>query len=390
MFNDLSKRSELDNDKRRKHMRKMQLLMTPGPTNIPEDIQKVLAYQTPHHRSQAFAGVFQKMRDNLKTMINCQKGEVITFASSGTGSMEAAIINFNRKAAHVLVVETGYFGTRFTDIAHVYDLQVTTLSFTGGMSADIQAIERVLVEQPDIQTVYVTHHDTSTGVKNDLQAIGECLKKYPEILFVIDSISGMVMHEVDMDEWGIDVLLGASQKGFMVPPGLSFMCINEKAIARSKQAELPRFYFDVPKQLEMLRLNQTFATPAISLIYAMEYATTQILKRGMDVQYQLYEKRRKLLEKHLIDARLRLVVSEEEAKGNVVVPVYIPNGLRPQAIVDYMEKKTNIMIIGGYGQLKDTTVRIGVLGPISDMDIEDTVRALTHAIETLLHTEEQS
>lgn len=369
-------------------MRRTQLLMTPGPTNIPEDIQKVLAHQTPHHRSQSFAGVFQKLRDNLKTMTHCKAGEVVVFASSGTGSMEAAVVNFNQQEEHVLVVETGYFGTRFSDIARVYHLQVKTLSFSGGEAADVQVIEQALIENPNIKTVYVTHHDTSTGVKNDIQAIGQMLRNYPEVLFVIDSISGMVMHEVNMEEWGIDVLLGASQKGFMVPPGLSFACLSEKAIRRSKEANLPRFYFDIPKQLEMLNINQTFATPAISLIYAMEYATSQILKTGMNRQYEMYERRRQQLEKHLVATGFELVVSNEEAKGNVVIPVYIPNSLHPQAIVDYMEKTTNIMIIGGYGQLKDTTVRIGVLGPISDTDIQDTVRALTHTIEALRSKEE--
>lgn len=369
-------------------MRKTQLLMTPGPTNIPDDIRNILTYPTPHHRSEAFAIVFQQMRDNIKAIVQCQSGEVISFASSGTGSMEAAIVNFNKVSEHVLVVETGYFGERFADIANTYHLNVTRLSYTDATSARVADIEKILLENKDIKTVYLTHHDTSTGVKNDIRAIGELLQKYPDVLYVIDSISGMVMHEVNMDAWGIDVVLGASQKGFMIPPGLAFMCLSDKAISRLREAELPRFYFDAQKQLEMLQLNQTFATPAISLIYAMEYATRQILKIGMDKQYEVYAKRREQLEHYLIEAGFRLVVEDEEAKGNVVVPIYIPNGLTPEAIVRYMEKQANIMIIGGYGSLKESTVRIGVLGPIQQADIKDTVRAFTHAITALLQKEE--
>lgn len=364
-------------------MRKNVLLMTPGPTNIPSDVYAILSSPTAHHRSQAFAQIFQNLRMNLKTIVQCENGEVVVLASSGTGSMEAAVVNFNQLGDHVLVVETGYFGTRFSDIATLYQLNVTRLTFNGGKSADVNMIKQALDQNSDIKTVYVTHHDTSTGVCNDIQAIGELLQSYPEVLFVIDSISGVVMHEVRMDDWGIDVVLGASQKGFMVPPGLSFICMSEKAIARAKGETLPSFYFNIAKQLEMLELNQTFATPAISLIYAMEYMTSKMIKQGLNNQYVMYKNRRQKLETLLLQNQFKLVVPDENDKGNVVVPVYIPETLTPGSIVQYIEKNANIMIIGGYGEFKHNTVRIGILGPINDSDIEDTVRALVRAIETL-------
>lgn len=364
-------------------MRTTTLLMTPGPTNIPDDVYTILATPKPHHRSHAFAKVFQTMRQNLKTILQCRNGEVITFASSGTGVMEAAMVNFNMRNAHVLVVETGYFGTRFTELAKTYQLNVTRLSFSGGNRANVEMIRQALLNDSKIKTVYVTHHDTSTGVCNDIQQIGEMLKEFPNVLFVIDSISGMIMHEVRMDDWNIDVVLGASQKGFMVPPGLAFLCLNEKALQRIQNADLPRFYFDIPKQVEMLEMNQTFATPAIPLIFAMEYMTSKICNQGIEQQYEIYAQRRRKLEQLLLKNGFELVVKKEENKGNVVVPLYIPNTLTPKQIVDYMEKNSNIMIIGGYGELKMTTVRIGVLGPIKDSDIEDTVRALVRAVETL-------
>lgn len=368
-------------------MRNETLLMTPGPTNIPADIKALLAMPTPHHRSQAFATVFQKMRDQLNEIVHNKTGEVVVFASSGTGAMEAAISNFNIKNGSILVVETGYFGIRFKEIGEMYGLKVHTLSFTGAQSADVQAIEKLLKAHPEIQTVYVTHHDTSTGVRNNIEAIGTLLQSFPETLLVIDSISGMVMHEVDMDRWGIDVVIAASQKGFMVPPGLSCVILNQKAIQRSRQATLPRFYFDIPKQIEMLKVNQTFATPAISLIYAMAYATQKILEEGLPAQYTRYQQRRECLEAHLQRSGFELVVKNILDRGNVVVPVFIPKTLTPQKIVDEMEQNHQIMIIGGYGEFKHNTVRIGVLGPITNQDIEDTVSALAQTIKKLLKEE---
>lgn len=365
------------------YMRQQTLLMTPGPTNIPNDIAAILSAPMPHHRSHAFAKTFQNLRMNLQSILQCEKGEVVVFASSGTGVMEAAITNFNNGGDDVLIVDTGYFGLRFVEIAKVYQLNVTHLVIEDGKAATVDEVERVLIQNNRIKTVYVTHHDTSTGIKNDIQAIGELLKKYPDVLFVIDSISGMIMHELKMKDWGIDVVLGASQKGFMVPPGLAFLSLSEKAIDRAKMTTLPRFYFDIPKQLEMLKMNQTFATPVISLIYAMEYATKAILKSGLKEQYERYQMRRQKLEDLLRKNQFELVVEDHLAKGNVVVPIYIPKELTPSLIVDYMERHSNIMIIGGYGKLKDTTVRIGVLGPITESDLHDTVRALTHAIEAL-------
>lgn len=370
-------------------MREVTLLMTPGPTNIPDDIAQLLAMPTPHHRSQAFAKTFKKMRDNIQTILGSRDGEVITFASSGSGAMEAAIVNFNQKESEVLIVETGYFGTRFSDIATTYGLKTNRLSFTGGKSADVLMIKEAIEANPQIKTVYVTHHDTSTGVCNNIQAIGEMLKAYPEILFIIDSISGMVMHEVKMDEWGIDVVLAASQKGFMVPPGLAFACMNQKAIKRAKQADLPRFYFDIPKQLEMLTVGQTFATPAISLTYAMAYATTKIIEDGLETQYEMYKKRREYLEQKLIDANFTFVVKNPEDRGNVLIPILIPETIMPNTIVDMMEREDNIMIIGGYGEFKTTTVRIGVLGPITTKDIDDTVASLVRVINKIQQEEER-
>lgn len=364
-------------------MRKNVLLMTPGPTNIPSDVCTILRSPMPHHRSQAFAQTFQTFRSNIQKIVSCKDGETVVFASSGTGSMEAAIVNFNRQNDHILVIETGYFGTRFVEIAQQYQLRVTRLSAKVGEVIDVSHIQKTLLSNPDIKTVYVTHHDTSTGICNDIQAIGELMKQFPEVLYVIDSISGMIMHEVDMDAWGIDVVLGASQKGFMVPPGLAFLCLSEKAIKRTVGETLPRFYFNIAKQLEMLSQNQTFATPTIDLIYAMTYMTSKILKEGLSFQYELYAKRRMKLETLLIQNGLTPVITDEMHKGNVVVPVYVPPNIQPQDVVNYIERHANIMIIGGYGALKDTTVRIGVLGPITTSDIEDTVRALMHAIETL-------
>lgn len=364
-------------------MREVTLLMTPGPTNIPDDIAQLLSMPMPHHRSQAFAQTFKRMRNNIQAILGLEDGEVVAFASSGSGAMEAAIVNFNQQQGEVLVVETGYFGTRFSDIARTYGLKTNKLSFTGGKSADVLAIKEVIESNRQIKTVYVTHHDTSTGVYNDIQAIGEMLKGYEDVLFVIDSISGMIMHEVQMDAWGIDVVLAASQKGFMVPPGLAFACMNQKAITRAKQADLPRFYFDIPKQLEMLTVGQTFATPAISLIYAMEYATAKIIEDGLETQYEMYKKRREYLEQKLIDAQFTFVVKNPSDRGNVLIPILIPETIMPNTIVEMMEREDNIMIIGGYGEFKTTTVRIGVLGPITTKDIDDTVESLVRVMQKI-------
>ena len=223
------------------------LLLTPGSTNIPERYLKIFGEDIIHHRTPEFRRILKENNENLKKVFKT-KNDVYTLTTSGTGAMEAAVVNFFSKGDKVLVINTGYFGERFAKIAEIYALDVINLKYEFSDSYELDDVKKILSENPDLKGILATHSETSVKILNNIEALGS-LTKNTDILLVVDTISGLVANDFDFDGWNIDVAIAGSQKAFLIPPGLSFITISDKAKKAMERSDLPKYYLSI-KQYE--------------------------------------------------------------------------------------------------------------------------------------------
>jgi len=347
------------------------LLMTPGPTNVPEEIRKKMAEDVIHHRMADYKKLFSEVSEDLKQFFKT-KQEVLTLTCSGTGVMEAAVVNLFSKKEKVLVINTGNFGQRFVDITTGYDLDVINLKYEWGTTYNLEDVKEIIQANPDLKGIFMTHSETSTGVLNDIQSVG-ALTKDTDILLVVDSVSGMVVNPLEFDAWSLDCVIAGSQKGFLLPPGLAFVTLSEKAKKAMENSNLPKFYFDLKKYLKFLKEKEESPfTPAITLVVGLKSACDLILEDGLDNIQSRHTELRKYLGKELEKLGFEYFVKDENARGNTLVSVTHPeiedlNKLR--GIVD----KNGVSLAGGQGSYAGKILRIGCLGKITKTDIDRTI-----------------
>jgi len=245
----------------------MDNLRIPGPTPCPEVVLKEMSRQMINHRGPEFARILNDVTENLKKLFQT-KNDVFLLTGSGTGGLEAVVVNMLSPGDKVLAVSIGVFGDRFAAIAKQFGAEVIPLSFEWGKAADIDEIRKALNKEPGIKAVLVTHNETSTGVTNDLEQISAVVKEFDKLLLV-DAISSLGSIKLPVDEWHCDVTVTGSQKGWMVPPGLTMVAISEKAWQANAQAKIPRFYWDFAKAKSYLEKGQTPWTPAVSVVFAI-------------------------------------------------------------------------------------------------------------------------
>jgi len=329
------------------------------------------------HRSKACADIVAEVTPALQEMFGT-KADMLILTASGTGAMEAAVANFLSPGDEVLVVAVGKFGERFAKIAGVYGANVTQLDFPYGQAADPQAIADALAANPQYKAVFVTHNETSTGVTNDLSEIGAIVGPYPALL-IVDSVSGASALPLKMDDWGLDVVVSGAQKGWMIPPGLAFIAVNERAWEVHATATMPRFYFDLSAARKSAAKNQTPYTPAVGLLFGLQEALRLMRKEGFA---QVIDRHRRIGEHTragVKDLGLRLFADEAHA-SNTVTAVQSPEGvsaedLRARLLADY-----DILVAGGQGELKGQIFRIGHLGWVSEQDIDEVLHALAEIL----------
>ena len=232
------------------------LLLTPGPTNIPERYLKIFGEDIIHHRTPEFRRILKENNENLKKVFKT-KNDVYTLTTSGTGAMEAAVVNFFSKGEKVLVINTGYFGERFAKIAEIYGLDVINLKYEFGDGYELDDVKKILSENPDLKGILSTHSETSVGILNDIKALGE-LTKDTDILLVVDTISGLVANDFDFDGWNIDVAIAGSQKAFLIPPGLSFVTASDKAKKAMEKSDLTKYYLSIKQYEKYMQLRQLY------------------------------------------------------------------------------------------------------------------------------------
>jgi len=352
--------------------------MTPGPTNVPKDIRNKMAEDVLHHRMADYKKLFSEVSENLKKIFKT-KQDVITLTCSGTGVMEAAVVNLFSRKEKVLVINTGYFGQRFIELTTTYGLDVIELKYTWGSTYNLEDIKEVILANPDLKGIFLTHSETSTGVLNNLQNIG-ALTKDTEILLVVDSVSGMVVNPLEFDNWSIDCVIAGSQKGFLLPPGIAFVALSEKAKKAMDKSNLPKFYFDLKKYIKFLKEKQESPyTPAITLVVGLRFACELLLKEGLDTIQAKHTELINYLEKELLKLGFKYFVIDKKARGNTLVAVTHPE-------IQDMDKfrkaidKNGVTIAGGQGDFANKLLRIGCLGKITKTDIDKTIEIIKNSL----------
>ena len=357
---------------------KKKVLLTPGPTNIPENLLGILGTDIVHHRKVDFHNVMKELNENLKKIFKTREN-VYVLTSSGTGAMEAAVVNYFSKGEKVLVINTGYFGDRFRKIAGIYGLEPINLEYEFGESYKLEDVKKALAENPDIKGIFMTHSETSTGVLNNVAAVGE-LTKDTDILLVVDTISGLVANEFDFDGWNIDVAVAGSQKAFLIPPGLAFLAMSQKAGRAAEKSDIPKYYFDI-KQAEKAfeSKSETPYTPAIGLIIAANVSCRIIVEKGVEnIVREKYELR-KYIEQKLSELDFKILVKDEENRSNTLISV-VKDGIKIKNVIRSLEER-GYTVTGGKGDFEDSLMRVGILGEFSKEDIDEFLAVLIEELE---------
>ncbi len=363
-------------------MFRKEYLMTPGPTPLPTRVLLSQAEPIMHHRTPDYGEVFSLLMEGLKEIF-LTKNDVLVFASSGTGAMEAAVVNCFSPGDKVLVAHGGKFGERFRDLCRTYGLEVLEYAHEWGDTADPSILESMLSGNRDIKGVFVTHSETSTGVVNDIEAIGRVVRETQAIL-VVDSISGAGALEMRTDDWGVDVLVAGSQKALMTPPGLAAVAVSDKAWEMVERSELPKYYFSFTKARKGLadKIPQTAFTPAVSLTVAMCRAVEMIKEEGLE---EVWKRHRFLAAatREAVKAMGLELFPRDLNRAYAVTAVKVPGGIDGGAITRIMNRKHGVIIAGGQSQLKGKIFRIGHVGYYHYFDILVAVAALELTLKEL-------
>jgi len=338
-------------------------LLTPGPTPIPPRVALKSALPILHHRTSEFGAVYKNVAQSLKYVFQT-KNEVYMIAASGTGSMEAAVVNLLSPDDEIIVASCGNFGDRWIKIAQMYGVKVISVSVKLGKAIKPIEVEKVLKKNSKIRAVYTTFTETSTGVVNDIKTIGEIVSKTGAVL-VVDSISGLVGQEFRMDDWKVDVVVSGSQKGFMIAPGLSFIAFSDKAWELVKVSKIPKFYFDIKKYKKSYTTNETPFTPPVTLIVALEESLKIITEIGLE---NIWSKSR------LLARATRAVMKSlglelfAEIPCDVVTSALVPIEIGGK-IIKTLKEEFGVFIAGGQGDLKGKIIRFAHMGYIGKIDL---------------------
>ncbi len=360
------------------------MLMIPGPTPVPENVLLALAKHPIGHRSGEFSNIMADVTANLK-WLHQTENDVLMLTVSGTGAMEAGIINFFSPGDRVLVIHNGKFGERWAEVAKAFALDVVEVSAEWGQPIDPEAVGAALVADTDqlIKGVIITHSETSTGVMNDLEAIVKHVKAHGALV-IVDAVTSIGAANVPIDAWGLDVVCSGSQKGFMVPPGLGFVTVSPKAWTAYKTATLPRYYMDLGKYSKDAAKNTTPFTPPVNLIYALQAALNMMKAEGLENIFARHQRHMHATRAGI--AAMGLPLYAPEGHGSPAITAVAPTTVDAEKIRSVMKKKFDIVLAGGQDHLKGKIFRIGHLGFVCDRDILTALSALEATLIHLGHT----
>jgi aspartate aminotransferase-like enzyme len=363
-----------------------QYLLAPGPTLVPPEVLQRMAEPIIHHRAPGYEKILGEVREGLKYIFQTKK-EVLIFASSGTGAMEGAVTNTLSAGDKAIVIEGGKFGERWANICKAYGVQAQILPVEWGQPIDPGLIAQALKADPSVKAVFTQATETSTGVLYPIKEIAEIVSRYPGTIMVVDAVSHLGAVELPMDEWKLDIVVAGSQKAFMLPPGLSFAALSDKAWEFVGKSTLPKFYFDFKKELKNLMQNQSAYTPAVSLVMGLAESLQRIRKEGLENIFTRHARLAKATREAMLALGLKLYAPQ--AYSDAVTAVVAPPGVDGQKVVKVLRDKHNLTIAGGQDQAKGKIFRIAHMGYVDKFDVimavaavEMTLKELGYAVET--------
>ncbi len=351
----------------------MEHLRIPGPTPCPSDVLQAMSRQMINHRGGEFGPIVNEVTAKLKQLFQT-KNDIFLLTSSGTGGLEAAVVNTLSPGDKVLSVANGVFGDRFASIAGQFGAEVIPLRFEWGKAADADAVRQALQNEPKIKAVLVTHNETSTGVTNDLGLISSVVKEFDKLL-IVDAISSMGSINLPVDDWHCDVTVTGSQKGWMAPPGLAMVSLSQKGWQAHSKAKMPRFYWDFAKAKSYLEKGQTPWTPAITTIFALSVSLEMMLKEGLANIIARHARVGQSARDSIKSLGLSLFAEESHA-SNTVTAVAASDGLDTKKMLRILREEHRVVLSGGQQSLDGKIFRIGHLGWVTEGDIEAVISAL--------------
>ncbi len=348
-------------------------LFSPGPTMLPPEVLLKMAEPIMHHREPEFEKIFSEIREGLKYLFQT-KNEVLIFTSSGTGAMEGAVSNLLSHGDKALVVRGGKFGERWGEISKAYGIEFIPIDVEWGRAVEPGRIKKILESDPSIRAVYTQASETSTGVRYPIREIAEIVKKYDDKIIVVDAITGIGVFDIPMDAWGLDVVISGSQKALMLPPGLSFAALSDKAWKCVERSNLPKYYFDFKKELKSAKKNQSSYTPAISLYVGLRETLNMIRKEGLEGVFQRHEKLASATRSAV--KALGLELFAPETPSNALTAVKIPAGIDGLKLQALFFEKFGITVAEGQDRAKGKIIRIAHLGYYERLDMIMVISAL--------------
>ncbi len=352
-------------------------LRIPGPTPCPPQALEAMGRQMINHRGGEFGKILNSITGKLKQAFQT-KGDVFVLTASGTSGLEAAVVNTLSPGDKVLSLANGFFADRFADIAAEYGAEVTRLSFEWGKPLDLDAAEKALKTDGSIKAVLATHNETSTGMTNDIKELSAMVKKFDKLLLV-DAISSLGCINLPTDDWNCDVVVTASQKGWMVPPGLAMVSVSEKAWQAHAKAKMPRYYLDFGKAKDFLQKGQTPWTPAISVFFALDVTLDSMLREGLNNIFARHARVAQTVRNGVKSLGLSLFPDEKYA-SNTVTAVNATDKIDVARLIQILREEHEVILAGGQQKLSGKIFRIGHLGLVYEKDMESVLEALGKAL----------
>ena len=357
-------------------------LRIPGPTPVPASVLQAMSREMINHRGPEFARIIGEVTDALKRCFRTS-GDVLTLTASGTGALEASVVNVLSPGDRVLVVTIGFFGDRYIDIASAYGAVVDKIEVAAGQAVDPEQVRRHLRAHPDTKAVFVTHNESSTGVTNPLREVAAVVRE-SDALLVVDAVSSLAAIDVRTDEWGLDVVTTASQKAWAAPPGLAMVSMSERAWKAHAQARMPRYYWDLGAAKSWLARGQTLATPAIPQFFALAEALRLLEQEGLDASIARHARVAQRARAGAQELGLEPFAAPAVA-SNTVTAIKAPPGVDANAVVNTLRDEHGIELAGGQGTFAGKIFRIGHLGWVDEADIDAVIDALRVVLPKLGH-----
>ena len=356
-------------------------LRLPGPTPVPPEVVEAGSAEMINHRGPEFAALLKTTTEGVRRVYETSN-DVFILSASGSGGMEAAVVNHVHPGEEVLVVTIGVFGKRFVQICEAYGAKPVELAFEFGTAADVNQIDEALNANPEIRTVLITHNETSTGTTNVFLPHVAQVAHDHDCLLIVDAVSSLSSIPCPVDEWDLDVVVSGSQKGWMTAPGLSFVSVSDRAWERAASNPMPRFYFDLQKAKEYLENGQTPWTPTISVFYQLEKGLEMMFEEGLDNVYQRHRDLARMTRDGVRGLGLELLAGEG-LESDTVTAVMMPDGVDGIEFLKVAREEFDTVFAGGQGPLRGQIFRFGHLGYVTQEHVEAGLGAVRGTLERL-------